>query len=68
MHSRDDNGKSPVLSQYEAANKAMSEATENDEPTDGVSGTTIEPITFNINSLQFTNERSKKVYVSGNFV
>ena len=81
MHCRDENGESPVLSQYASANKAMSEATnnsepaegvseatENGEPTEGVSGTTMEPLTFDINSLQFTDARSRKVYVSVNFV
>lgn len=72
MHCRLENGKSPVIAQYEAASGGVSETTEVGD-TNGIVNppteeTTIPAISFDINSLQFTNKRAKKVYVSGKFI
>ncbi|KAF3337596.1 hypothetical protein FCM35_KLT18183 [Carex littledalei] len=69
MHCRLENGKSPVMSQYEAAAEGMSGTTENDD-TNGIVNpppekSPIQPLTFDMNSLQFTNDRAKKVYGLG---
>ena len=74
MHCRLQNGESPVLSHYAAAaaTESVSETANNcgtndivNQPTEE---TTTNSINFDIDSLQFTNDRAKKVYVSGNFV
>ncbi|KAF3341335.1 hypothetical protein FCM35_KLT10179 [Carex littledalei] len=66
MHCRLENGKSPVLSQYEAATEGVTETTEDGDTNDIVNQSTEETttpsLTFDINSLQFTNDRAKKVY------
>ncbi|KAF3337901.1 Plant transposase (Ptta/En/Spm family) [Carex littledalei] len=69
IHCRLENGKSPVMSQYEAAAEGMSGTTENDD-TNGIVNpppekSPIQPLTFDMNSLQFTNDRAKKVYGLG---
>ncbi|KAF3341461.1 Plant transposase (Ptta/En/Spm family) [Carex littledalei] len=67
MHYRLENGKSPVLSQYEAATEGVTETTEDGDTNDIVNQPTEETTTpslaFDINSLQFTNDRAKKVYM-----
>lgn len=75
MHCRLPNGESPVLSQYAAAAAATDSVSEtannggtNDIVNQPTEETTTNSINFDIDTLQFTNDRAKKVYVSGNFV
>lgn len=72
IHCARENGVSPVMAQLSAANVEM---TDNMENTDGDGGaiptgseTTMEVHEFDINSLQFTNQNKKDVYVSTIFI
>lgn len=71
LHSRNAEGKSPVLEKYKASQEeAASEANENDNGDVSLTPTTeetgAETESFDITSLKFTTQKAEKVLVSFN--
>ncbi|KAF3339879.1 hypothetical protein FCM35_KLT15650 [Carex littledalei] len=66
LHSRNADGKSPVLAKYNESVEGASELNENDEGTESLQPTSeaisVQPIDFDITSLKFTTEKAEKIF------